>query len=242
MKKEIRKTRICPQCGRVHFSTNLLCNKHSRQIRDFGKFLDNNPRTIYDPNEIRILKDYAEVDVYDKQANVSQTFIIDIEDVPIVARYKWGAKYYKKDKLWYIACIDTKTHKHIYLHHLLMDFPTETVDHINGNTLDNRKSNLRIATKSIQSINQKKIENTITGIKGVKKSKKGYVAYLGWEGKTYYSKIFSSIAEASYFRYLLTQLCSIPVRDTDMSWQDILSEEQKNTINIYFLNRFKDRV
>lgn len=242
MRKEIRKTRICPQCGRIHFSTNLLCPKHSRQLRDYGKFLDNNPRTVYDPNEIRIKGDYAEVDVYDKQANVSQTFIIDTEDVPIIAKYKWGAKYYKKDKLLYIACIDNKTHKHIYLHHLLMGFPSETIDHINGNTLDNRKSNLRIATKSIQSINQKKVENTITGIKGVKRSRHGYVAHLGWEGKVYYSKIFNTAAEASYFRFLLTQLCSVPVRGTDMSWQDALSEQQKSDINIYFLNRFKDRV
>lgn len=242
MKKEYRKTRICPQCGRIHFSTNYLCPKHSSQLRLYGKFLDNNPRTIYDPNEIRIKGDYAEVDVYDKQANVSNTFIIDIEDVPLISRYKWGAKYYKKDKVWYIACIDNKTHKHIYLHHLLMGFPSETIDHINGNTLDNRKSNLRIATKSIQSINQKKIANTFTGIKGVKKSRKGYVAHLGWEGKVYYSKIFDTIAEASYFRYLLTQLCYVPVRDTDMTWQESLSEEQKKDINTYFLNRFKDRV
>lgn len=242
MRKENRKTRICPQCGKIHFSTNLLCPKHSKQLRKYGKFLDNNPRTIYDPNEIRVKGDYAEVDVYDKQANVQQTFIIDTEDIPIVAKYKWGAKYYKQDKLWYVACIDNKTRKHIYLHHLLMGFPTETIDHINGNTLDNRKCNLRIATKSIQSINQKKIENTITGIKGVRKTKNGFAAYLGWEGKVYYSKIFDSIAEASYFRYLLTQLCSVPVRDTDMSWQNTLSEQQKNNINIYFLNRFKNRV
>lgn len=242
MKKEIRKTRICPQCGKIHFSTNYLCPKHSSQLRLYGKFLDNNPRTIYDPNEIRIKENYAEVDVYDKQANFLNTFIIDIEDIPIISKYKWSAKYYKKDKLWYIACRDKKTHKNIYLHHLLMGFPSETIDHINGNTLDNRKSNLRIATKSIQSINQKKQVNTITDIKGVKKSRNGYIAHLGWEGKIYYSKTFNTIAEASYFRYLLTQLCSVPVRDTDMTWQESLNEEQKKNINTYFLNRFKNRV
>ena len=242
MKKEVRKIRICPQCGKVHFSTNYLCAKHDRQLREFGYFLDNNPRTIYDPNEIRVIGDYAEVDIYDKQAKVQKTFIIDTEDIPVIIKYKWGTKYYKKDNMWYVACIDNKTHKHIYLHHLLMGFPTETIDHINGDTMDNRKSNLRIATKSIQSINQKKIEGTFTNIKGVRKSKNGYVAHLGWEGKTYYSKIFKTIEEASYFRYLLTQLCSVPVRDTDMSWQEKLSAQQKHDINTYFLNRFKNRV
>lgn len=240
--KDSRKTRICPQCGKIHFSTNLLCPKHDRQFRKYGKFLDSNPRTIYDPNEIKVKKDYAEVDTYDKQANVQKTFIIDIEDIPIIAKYKWGTKYYKKDNMWYVACIDNKTHKHIYLHKLLMGFPTDTIDHINGDTMDNRKSNLRIATKSIQSINQKKMENTNTGIKGVKRERQGYSAHLEWEGKKYYSKIFNTIEEASYFRYLLTQLCSIPIRDTDMSWQTKLSTQQKDTINTYFLNRFKNRV
>lgn len=241
-KKDNRKTRICPQCGKIHFSTNYLCPKHSNQMRNFGKFLDSNPRTVYDPNEIRVHGDYSEVDTYDKQANVQNTFIIDTEDIPLISKYKWGTKYYKKDNMWYVACIDNTTHKHIYLHHLLMGFPAETIDHIDGNTLNNRKSNLRIANKNIQSINCKKTEATATGIKGVKQSNRGYVAHLGWEGKTYYSKIFKTVEEASYFRYLLTQMCSVPVRDTDMSWQNSLSKEQIDSINTYFLNRFKNRV
>lgn len=241
-RKESRKTRICPQCGKVHFSTNYLCSKHSNQLRKYGKFLDSNPRTIYDPNEIRVIGDYAEIDTYNKQSEVQKTFIVDTDDLPIIAKYKWGTKFYKKDNMWYVACIDTKTRKHIYLHHLIMGFPAETIDHINGDTMDNRKSNLRIATKSIQSINSKQIEGTQTGIKGVKKSGNGYVAHLGWQGKAYYSKRFSTKEEASYFRYLLTQLCSVRVRDTDMSWQKVLTEEQKVCINNYFLNRFKNRV
>lgn len=243
MKKEIRKTRICPQCGKVHFSTNYLCPKHSRQLRVFGKFLDNNPRTIYDPNEIRIKDKYAEVDTYDKEGNIQNTFIIDIDDVPIISKYKWGTKYYKKDNMWYVVCIDTSLKQHIYLHHLIMGFPNETLDHINGNTLDNRKCNLRIASKGIQSVNREKIENTDTGIKGVKVSRKGFSAFLGWGGKNYYSKIFKTKEEASYFRYLLVHyFCPIEVRDTDESWRGILSNKQIEDINVYFTNRFKNQV
>lgn len=242
MQNDRRKTRICPQCGRVHFSTNLLCNKHDKQFRKYGYFLDTNPRTIYDPNEMRVKGDYTEIDVYDKQANVSKTFIVDTEDIPLISKYKWGAKYYKRDNLYYIVCIDVKTRQHIYLHKMLMGFPTDTVDHINGDTMDNRKCNLRITTKSVQSINTKRTENTETNIKGVRKNRNGYSAYLGWENKKYFSKIFKTIEEASYFRYLLTQICSVPVRDTDMSWQKVLTSQQKQEINTYFLNRFKNRV
>lgn len=241
--KEKRKTRICPQCSKIHFSTNYLCSKHSNQLRKYGKFLDNNPRTIYDPNEIRIKETYAEVDTYDKEGNVQKTFIIDIDDVPVVAKYKWGTKFYKKDNLWYVAYKDNSNNKAIYLHKLLMGLPPETVDHINGDTMDNRKCNLRIATKSIQSINQKKISDTFSGIKGVKKNRNGYVATLGWEGKEYYSKIFSQKEEAAYFRYLLVHFfCPIEVRDTDETWRNILSRTQIKDINNYFTNRFKNRV
>lgn len=241
MKKESRKTRICPQCGKIHFSTNYLCPKHSNQLQKYGKFLDNNPRTIYDPNEIRIKENYAEVDTYDKEGNIQKTFIIDIEDVPIVARYKWGTKFYKKDNLWYVARKDNS--KVIYLHSFLMGFPIETIDHINGNTMDNRKCNLRIASKNIQSINQKIIANTLSGIKGVKKSRNGYVATLGWEGKSYYSKVFPLKEEASYFRYLLVHyFCPIEVRDTDESWRTTLTSAQIENINNYFTNRFKNQV
>ena len=52
--------------------------------------------------------------------------------------------------------------KELYLHNLVMGRmgyngkgQTETIDHINRNGFDNRKANLRIATQSVQNINQR---------------------------------------------------------------------------------------
>lgn len=54
------------------------------------------------------------------------------------------------------------------------------VDHIDRNTLNNRKFNLRVANASIQNINQKRPSNNTSGFIGVSFNKhtKKWVAYI----------------------------------------------------------------
>lgn len=85
--------------------------------------------------------------------------MIDDEDLEAVSRHKWHM-------------VDTKGNNHEYartsikqpdgrlrkvrLHRFLMQPPSDMViDHINGNGLDNRRSNLRICTHSQNTMNQK---------------------------------------------------------------------------------------
>lgn len=56
----------------------------------------------------------------------------------------------------------------IYMHRFIMDCPTDMeIDHINGNTLDNRRSNLRIVTRSENLRNRRVFKNNKCGFKGV---------------------------------------------------------------------------
>jgi hypothetical protein len=68
-----------------------------------------------------------------------------------------------------------KGNKKVYLHRVLMNCPAnEVVDHINGDTTDNRRSNLRVCSNVMNTKNLKKQANGITSkYKGVSYYKKG---------------------------------------------------------------------
>lgn len=94
--------------------------------------------------------------------------IVDAEDVELISGYAWYEE--KSRHTSYAACTtggrSTKTRTK--MHRLILGAGHgEVVDHINGNGLDNRKSNLRIATHSQNQINRASPSNNKSGFKGV---------------------------------------------------------------------------
>lgn len=104
--------------------------------------------------------------------------IIDDEDYTKISQYnKWHVVSYKNDKKLYLKSnkrIGKRKSITFYMHRIIMDCPeNKVVDHINGNTLDNRKENLRICTKSENNINRAPNKNSnhkgVSWCTGIKK-------------------------------------------------------------------------
>lgn len=117
---------------------------------------------------------------------------IDDEDYEKVTRYTWyiNRKEEKlKNKIYYECKIKDCTGRHtIRLHRIIMNLQTgdgKIVDHINGDTLDNRKSNLRICTNKENVRNQKKSRKNTSGYKGVSFNKRDrkYQAHIRVDGR-----------------------------------------------------------
>jgi hypothetical protein len=89
--------------------------------------------------------------------------------------------------------------KEIYLHRFIVNAGKfDHVDHINRNKLDNRSSNLRKCTRSVNMHNSKIRHDNKTGVKGVWFSKrdKVYQASIHCEGKRHHLGSFKTVEDA----------------------------------------------
>lgn len=96
--------------------------------------------------------------------------IIDDEDYEKVIghRYKWYVVSWKRINRHIISSVPAPNTETIQLHRFIMDAPQHLlVDHINHDGLDNRKSNLRLCTKSQNCQNRRLRQNTKSKYKGV---------------------------------------------------------------------------
>lgn len=104
--------------------------------------------------------------------------LIDTEDLPRVIHHKWMASQSGKGK-FYAATWSGK--RIVLMHRLLLQCQRgRHVDHINGDTLDNRRSvNLRHAAFFQNQGNRLNLNrNNTTGYRGVCRKKKSWAAHI----------------------------------------------------------------
>ena len=103
--------------------------------------------------------------------------LIDETDAPRVTQYAWSLRPTGRERkhLRAVAWVDGK---HMYLHHFIMG-ARERVDHVNGDGLDNRRGNLRFASRAENQRNARVRSNSGTQLKGVHLRSTGlYRAYI----------------------------------------------------------------
>lgn len=107
-------------------------------------------------------------------SNGKYTTVIDDEDYGKVIRYKWYGFKKRNDVYVFTTVKREGRDRFLLLHRLILNAPKKLlVDHINRDTLDNRRANLRLATASQNLGNMRKKRNNTSGYTGVTYIKTG---------------------------------------------------------------------
>lgn len=117
--------------------------------------------------------------------------LVDAVDYPIVKDYCWSKECTPTKGLFYSKAYGRGKHgtTNIRMHQVLTNYkPPSIVEHINGNGLDNRRENLRIATNCQNMMNRRKHKNNTTGTTGV---------YFEKESKTWRARIQANKVDIS---------------------------------------------
>ena len=150
METNNEKTFKCLNCGKETTSkrNNIFCSNEC--------YLEFRKR----PNQIMKKELYAELIIRSMRYGIKH-IVIDLEDAEKCKNYKWFLSFDEILNSFYV-----KTSKYPYsLHRVIMDCPKGfVVDHINHNTLDNRKENLRICTHAENMKNRKRVRECVNCI------------------------------------------------------------------------------
>lgn len=109
--------------------------------------------------------------------------LVDDEDFPFLSRFVWVLAKSNKYKYYVRSFVEGK---YVFMHRLLANPPsTLKVDHIDGNTLNNTKENLRVCSQQQNCMNRVTQLSCSSKYKGVywQKSTSKWVAQIGFNKK-----------------------------------------------------------
>lgn len=115
-----------------------------------------------------------------------KTVLTDNKDFKKIIRYKYSWRLQRdRDKNKFYVVTSNKEKRKIYLHRFILLFPKEQIDHRNGNGLDNRRKNLRVATNGGNQRNCAIPNTNTSGYKGVSfyKKRNTFNAYIHVKNK-----------------------------------------------------------
>lgn len=138
-----------------------------------------------------------EEDFYIGYTSRGTSFLIDKDDFDKVKEYSWSVS----NQGYIVARLrEGRNSKTILMHRFIMGAEGRevVVDHINHNTTDNRKSNLRICSQGQNTMNSHMLKNNTSGVKGVRfsKDKNKWNAYITFNKKQIHLGYFDLKDEA----------------------------------------------
>lgn len=148
------------------------------------------------PNKIIKLEDHA-IMLFNNSYGKNKYTTIDLELVDEVSKYSWrlGRDGYVRTNVPDII----KKQRVVMLHHLVNGYPlfNFVTDHIDGNKLNNLRSNLRIVSNQQNIAKQKKRKDNTTGFRGVVRRGNRYIAQIKVNSKQIYLGYFNNKEEAA---------------------------------------------
>ena len=140
-------------------------------------------RKVKHPNTYIPVGEITTIQIFSEKHG-SFNVLIDTEDLDKVQNYQWCvSKPYSPRMncdMFYISTSNKKA-QHKLLHRLIVDCSAGmVVDHIDGDTMNNRRSNLRICTRQQNNMNRRTYPNNTSGHRGVHHTSERYKYKNRW--------------------------------------------------------------
>jgi hypothetical protein len=177
--------------------------------------------------------------------------IFDTKYLELVSKYHWRTSN-KKNKVYICSGKNDGKRRLVYLQNIICNFIPDKIseiDHIDGDSLNNRKDNLRLVSRllNIQNVSVR-CDNLSSGIRGVSYDKRYGVFTVDfyYNKNRLYIKPFNLLEEAVYARFLLETMFLKEYRcinndDKILEKISLLSDDKKIEIEEYIKNKIKEK-
>ncbi|SRR6266446_8725341 len=119
--------------------------------------------------------------------------IVDCADFKFLSQWNWTASRHR-NRFYAVRC---ENGVRFYMHRVLLAIESKETDHKNGNSLDNRRENLRSCTRSRNACNMPLSSVSTTGYRGVTRSGSRWQAQCTEGGKYFFLGRFADKQDAA---------------------------------------------
>lgn len=223
----------CLNCGRL-VPTKLAALLSGKEIKRCAlcSNIGNKSSRLPDTNKWCVYSRYAILNIKSSNDEFYQT-VVDIEDYYKLKNYIW--RITKKKRKIYVITGSYSKGTMIYMHAMILNQEIPNgfeVDHYDGNSLNNKKENLRIVPRIVNIQNSKVRSDNKIGIRGVSyDSRSGlFKVDFSFNKIRFYFIDFETIAEAVCCRNVAENYFGLHITDRNPKAIEYLSSLDHTTI------------